>query len=189
MATHDFKFTENSAKHAVGALLAGAETSAVIAEGEAAGKSMEEVGADVFALMSPEEIQHLGKDVRIVNLLIQMGVAFQLGDIHAQTDFRNDGSGKLRNHAFLGYMAIAQHFVDSSPAKQWEAFFDNAETIGDVFAYFLTENGMNLEDDAYPMLGYDIFFVEDVLKVSLDQQEVVEFAINQKAMDILIAKH
>lgn len=189
MTTHDFKFTENSAKHAVGGLLAGAETSAVIAEGVAAGKSMDEVGSDVFALMSKEEIEHLGKGIRIVNLLIQMGEAFGRGTIHEQTDFRDDGSGKLRNHAFLGYMAIAQHFVDSSPAKQWEAFFEAAETIGDVYEFFLAENDMNLEDYAYPMPGYDIFFVEEVLKVRLDQKEVVEFAINQEAMNAFIVKH
>jgi hypothetical protein len=188
MTAEDFKFTKNSAKHAVGSLLAGAEASAVIAEGVAAGKSMDEVGADVFALMSKEEIDDLGKSIRVVNLLIQMGEAFSLGTIHEQTDFRNDGLGKLRNHAFLGYMAIAQHFIDSSPAKQWEAFFAAAETIGDVYDYFLQENEMNLEDYAYPMLGYDILFVEEVLKTRLDQKEVVGFAINQEAMNAIIAK-
>lgn len=186
MTIPDFKFTKNSAKHAVGSLMASAETSAIMAEGEAAGKSMDEVGAEVFARMSPEEIDHLGKDMRIVNLLVQMGSAFQLGDIHQQTDLRSDAWNKLRNHAFYGYMAIAQHYVDSEPAKQWEAFFEAAETIGDVFRYFLQENDLTF-DEASGINGYSILYVEELLKTRLDQREIVEFAISQAAMDELIA--
>jgi hypothetical protein len=187
MTHHKYDFTENSAKHAVDSMLVGAETSAIIAENVAAGKSMDEVGEAVFDRMSQAEINHLAKDIRIVNLLLQMGKAFGMGEGIAQLEL-DLPTGRLENNAFLGYKAIANHFVDSRPAKRWQTFFNSAETIGDVYHFFLEETGLTLEDHVYPQMGYSILFVERLLKTRLDQKEVVEFAINQTAMDELIAK-
>lgn len=187
MATHDFEFTQNSAKHAVDGLLASAETAAIVDEAVAAGKSMDEAGAAVFHRMRQEEIQEFGKLIRIVNLLSQMGTAFGQGSIDDQVRFESP-SGRLKNNALLGYKAILQHFVDSAPAETWMQFFDTAETVGDVYAFFLQENQLTLEADAYALPGYDAAFVEGVLTVQLGQRKGVRFAINQTAMDEPIAK-
>jgi hypothetical protein len=180
----EFKFTENSAKSVVKSELVSAETKAIIDEGKAAGKSAREVGKAVFAKMSQEEIESLSKTIRLINLLVQMGHAFEMGEIEQQNNWVNGDRRSLRltNHALFGYLAICQHYVDSEPAKKWQRFFDEAQTIGDVYAYFLQENNLTY-DEASGLVGYMILDVEEILKIRLDQQGVVNFAINKELWD------
>lgn len=172
-----FEFTENSAKSVVEGEMASMKARAIIDEGKAAGKSMEEIGKEVFALSSLEQKKAFGKLIVIVNLLTQMGYDFNMGTIEQQSMRRFD-EPLLVNHAFYGYRAVIQHYVDSEPAKKWEAFFASAETIGDVYRYFLEENNLTY-DYASSLPSYSILDVEEILAIRLDNKASINFGINK----------
>lgn len=184
--SNEFEFTKNSAKSVVDGELIRAKANAIIEEGKVAGKSQMEIGAELFK-MTPEEAHDLGKLIHITALLTQMGSAFYMGGTEEQMAM-NESRTRQRNHAFWGYRAIVNHFVDSVPAKKWEAFFDNAETIGDVYRYFLQENDLTY-DEASGLVGYMILDVEEILKVRLDANDgSVNFAINKIEWEALRVK-
>jgi hypothetical protein len=188
--SNEFEFTENSAAHVVAGELASAQTKTIIDEGVAAGKTVMEVGHEVFGQMSQEEMEEFGKLVTVINLLIQMGTAFHFGTLKEQNDWEDGDRStlRLRNHALFGYMAVCQHYVDSGPAKKWEAFFAEAETIGDVYRYFLQENNLTY-DEASAIPGYAILEVEEILKTRLYRKGHVDFAINKAEWEALAKKH
>lgn len=172
----EFKFTQNSARS-----VANSATDSIMARqrlesARAAGASESEVAKAVLG--TDEEITELGKVISIIALFKAMGEFYGLADPVDQ-----DADEPLENFAYLGYMATLQHYVDSEPAKRWAAFYDAAQTNGDVLEFFLTENEQKDDTIRYHE-KYDQHFFQQWKGMPIRPQ----FALNRADYDELIER-
>lgn len=172
----EFKFTQNSARS-----VANAATDSIMSRQRSeAARAAGATEYDVVkaALGTDEEIAELGKVICIIALFRALGEFYGLVDPVDQAV-----EEPLENLAYLGYMATIQHYVDSEPAKRWAAFYDAAQTNGDVLTYFLTENERNDDVIRYHS-KYDHHFFQQWKEMSIGAQ----FALNRTDYDELIAQ-
>ncbi len=102
-----------------------AHTRAVITTGRAAGKSDEEIAAELILPMSDEEERQLILILLLNSMASHYGIEME------------------HNNAILGFSLILNHFPHRPEAQEWVQFAKDVKTTGEVFKFFLEKNALS----------------------------------------------
>lgn len=157
------KFTMASAASVVTEQLVNAEIDAVMDECKAAGKTPLETAEAVIG----ENGDGLAKTVCIVSLIKSFSDHY--------------GLDYIKSPAFNGYRDILQHYPETDDAQSWWEFFITAETIGDVWRWFVKTTDVD-PTGIVTIPGYDDAFFHE----QLDHKLRPQFAANQTELDEML---